>query len=57
MMDEKNRKDVLLKAAYDLLEKCDYALDETVTYDGTECDGHCLLVDIAIELEIEDEQN
>lgn len=54
-----DRKTVLLKAAYDLLKKqddCGYVLDllsETAEYDGTQCDGYCLMEDIAIELGIE----
>lgn len=56
-----DRKEILLKAAYDILKKCsdgDYvknALEETAFYDGAECDGTCLIDDIAAELEIEDE--
>jgi hypothetical protein len=56
----KNRKDVLLKAAYDLLRKADNAhfVEQatciTVHYDDAECDGYCLMEDIATELGIED---
>jgi len=56
---EEDRKKVLLKAAYDLLKKCDEgpyvknALEETVFYDDAECDGFCLMEDIAAELEID----
>lgn len=56
-----DRKDVLLKAAYDLLKKCEESpyytlnvLEETAFYDDTDCDGYCLKDDIAIELGIED---
>lgn len=55
---EEDRKKVLLKAAYELLKKCDEgpyvknALEVTVFYDGTDCDGFCLMNDIADELEI-----
>jgi len=51
-----NRKEILLKAAYDILKKChdsEYvveAMGETAFYDDAECDGNCLLDDIAIEL-------
>lgn len=51
-----DRRDVLLKAAYDLLTKQHEAgyvlnlLEETVFYDGTDCDGSCLRDDIAILL-------
>lgn len=58
-----NRKEILLRAAYDLLKKADeshYVLEAntiTVFYDDAECDGSCLREDIAIELGIdEDEQ-
>lgn len=55
----KSRKEILLKAAYDLLKKQYEArvvldlLTETAFYDGTECDGFCLMDDIANELGIE----
>ena len=54
-----NRKEVLLRAAYDLLTKCErsrYVLnanETTIFYDGAECDGSCLREDIAIELDID----
>ena len=57
----KNRKEILLKAAHTILKKCadgyyvKNALEETALYDGVECDGQCLLDDIAAELGIEDE--
>lgn len=53
-----DRKTVLLRAAYDLLQKASesYYVEETLSilihYDGTECDGACLMEDIAIELGI-----
>lgn len=53
-----DRKDVLLKAAYDLLQKQQRSryvlnlLSEKVAYDGTECDGWCLMSDIRTELDI-----
>jgi hypothetical protein len=59
-MNEENRKDVLLKAAYDLLKTCHEshyvlnALETTVFYDETDCDGYCLANDIAAELGIEE---
>ena len=58
-----DRKEVLLKAAYDLLKKqteSHYVLDlleELVHYDGADCDGSCLMDDIAIELNIEEISN
>jgi hypothetical protein len=55
-----DRKDILLRAAYDLLKRSTepgYVQDATeilVRYDDADCDGHCLMEDIAIELDIED---
>jgi allophanate hydrolase subunit 2 len=55
-----DRKDMLLKAAYDLLKRSDRlgyvqsAQEIQVRYDDANCDGHCLMNDIAIELDIED---
>ena len=57
--DEMGRKDVLLRACYDLLKKCDEgiymknSLEQTVFYDEADCDGLCLMEDIALELGIE----
>jgi hypothetical protein len=54
------RKDVLLRAAYDLLRRSTegrYAQEATfimVQYDGTNCDGYCLMEDIATELALDD---
>ena len=54
-----DRKTILLKAAHDILRKCHdsfYVLDvmsvETF-YDEADCDGYCLMEDIANELGIE----
>jgi hypothetical protein len=58
-----DRKDVLLRAAYDLLTRLERypvveeAACELVHYDGTDCDGACLKVDIAAELEIDDNED
>ena len=58
----KDRKETLLKAAYDLLKKSGEShyvqetLAITVFYDDAECDGGCLMEDIAWELGIHDEQ-
>lgn len=55
-----NRKDVLLRACFDLLQKqaeSPYVLnllDETVHYDDSDCDGSVLMEDIAVELDIDD---
>jgi hypothetical protein len=57
----KDRKEILLKATYDLLKKCNEgsyvknALEETVFYDDADCDGYCLMEDIKAELEIDDD--
>ena len=54
------RKEILLRAAYDLLSKANnsfYVLDPmgtTVFYDGADCDGSCLMEDIAHELGLKD---
>lgn len=51
-----DRKTVLLRAALELLKKCNEgpyvknALTETVFYDEADCDGSCLANDIAYEL-------
>ena len=56
-----DRKEVLLRAAYDLLMRQHESrevlnlLGEMSHYDGADCDGYCLLDDIAIELDIERE--
>lgn len=58
--DKIKRYETLLKATYELLkkqEKSEYTLDllsETVFYDEADCDGYCLMEDIAIELDLED---
>lgn len=52
MTQEEDRRITLLKATYTLLKKYDkgpYAQDallETVFYDGADCDGYCLMIDI-----------
>ena len=58
----KTRKEILLKAAYDIMKKCSDSYfvispnEATAFYDGAECDGQCLLQDIAIELGIDDDK-
>ncbi len=53
-MEQRSKE--LLTAVVQLLEKQDKSpyvlnlLSETVFYDEAECDGHCLLEDIKIEL-------
>lgn len=59
-MKKKDRKIVLLRAAYDLLKKSEeshfvkQATAIVVHYDDADCDGYCLMEDIALELGIED---
>jgi hypothetical protein len=54
-----DRKTILLRAAYDLLQQANsshYVLQATdiiVHYDNAECDGACLMEDIAVELGLE----
>lgn len=56
-----DRKEILLLACYELLEKqkhSSYVLDlleETIFYDGADCDGNCLMEDIAEELGINED--
>ena len=56
----RDRKDVLLRAAYDLLKRStqdDFVRDATgilTRFDGADCDGYCLMDDIASELGLED---
>ena len=56
-----DRKEVLLRACYDLLMKqvvSGYVLnllDEIIHYDDTDVDGNCLLEDIRDELELEEQ--
>jgi len=51
-----SRKDILLRAAFDMLRKCEDSgyvispMETTVFYDGADCDGSCLADDIAAEL-------
>jgi len=55
MMD---KKQILLRAAYDILTKCEnshYVQDTAavrIFYDGADCDGTCLREEIAEELGI-----
>lgn len=58
---EDNRKVILLRAAYDLLKRAKESpvVEETcsicVRYDDADCDGNCLMEDIAHEINLEDE--
>lgn len=57
-----DRKVILLRATYDILKKCDEllyvanVLETVVDYDGTRCNGYCLMQDIKDELNIDDEE-
>mgnify|MGYP001179480078 CR=1 FL=1 len=57
----KDRKDVLLRAAYDLLKRAsqDHYVREATSiltrFDDANCDGYCLMEDIATELRLESE--
>jgi hypothetical protein len=57
---KEDRKTILLRATYELLKKCNEGpfvknvLEETIFYDGTDCDGFCLANDIAYELDLEE---
>jgi len=54
-----DRKEILLKAVLDILEKQEkssYVLnffEQTAFYDGVNCDGYCLMEDIKICLELD----
>ena len=59
MPEPQDRKDVLLRAAYDLLKKSSdsfyvqEASSIVVRYDDADCDGTCLMEDIAEELKLD----
>lgn len=56
-----DRKSVLLRAAYDLLKRSTqghYVVGATsiqTHYDAADCDGYCLMEDIAYELGLDDD--
>lgn len=56
-----DRKSVLLRAAYDLLKRSTqghYVVEATsihTHYDAADCDGYCLMEDIAYELGLDDD--
>jgi len=58
MEDNRERQLTLLKASYFLLKKQEASsytlnlLEETVFYDNVECDGYCLMEEIAEELNL-----
>lgn len=53
-----DRKEVLLRAAYDILKRCEdsyfviSAMETCAHYDEVDCDGGCLIEDIADELKL-----
>lgn len=55
-----SRKEVLLRAVYGILKEQSntsevlHSLSQTVHYDDADCDGYCLMADIAAELGIDD---
>jgi len=55
-----NRKDILLRAAYDLLKRSTqdlYTREATsilTRFDNANCDGYCLMEDIAAELGLDE---
>jgi hypothetical protein len=55
-----DRKTILLRATYDILKSCDEGpyvknvFEQTAIWDEVECDGYCLMEEIAVELGIED---
>jgi len=58
-----DRKDILLRAAYDIIKRStmNHFVEETgailAHYDGADCDGLCLMEDIAIELGLDDRES
>jgi hypothetical protein len=56
-----DRKEILLRAAWDLLKRStdDHFVREATSivtrYDDANCDGYCLMEDIANELELDDD--
>lgn len=62
-MNANDRKDILLRAAYDILTKCNRshyvlnAVEITAFYDGTNCDGACLREEIAEILGIDETED
>jgi hypothetical protein len=59
-MSEQDRKTILLRATYDMLKQANQAhyvmspLEIITHYDDADCDGFCLMQDIADELGIEE---
>ena len=45
-----DRTEYLLRVAHDFLMLHPYMQDDTIMFDGAECDGGCLVDDIEIEL-------
>ncbi len=57
-----DRREILLRATYDMLKKIKAQpyvtspFETTVFYDEADCDGACLMEDIAIQLELRSEE-
>lgn len=57
-----SRKDILLRAAYDLLKRAsqDHFVREATSiqtrFDDANCDGYCLMEDIAAELGLDNDE-
>jgi hypothetical protein len=56
---DKERAELLLRAAYDILRQCHESIyvqnvmAVETAYDGVDCDGYCLMNDIADLLDLE----
>lgn len=46
------RKDILLRAAFDILKRSREAKSTFARYHDADCDGYCLMEEIAAELKI-----
>ena len=57
-----DRKDILLRAAYDLIKRSNEgpyvqeAVGILTRYDDANCDGYCLMADIQNELDLDDDE-
>ena len=59
-MTDNERKDILMRATYALLRKCDASpfvmdvMSATAVWDGADCDGSCLMEEIGVLLDIQE---
>ena len=51
---DNERMEYLLKVVHDFLKINPITQEYTIFYDGAECDGGCIIGDIAIELGLDD---